>query len=103
MKIICHYSEIALKGKNRSFFEKTLVKNIRKTLNKSFLKDVKRMSGRVLISLNKKGENNIKEIENSLKNVFGIVHFSFAKLVPQDIKEIEKEAVKELKDKEFKT
>src|SRR6056297_1299227 len=101
MKIIIHYSEIALKGKNRAFFEKTLIKNIKRSLKEEYFKKVKRMSGRALIELTKKGETNKKEIKNSLKRVFGIVHFSFGKLVPQNIKDIKKQAVSELKDKEF--
>ncbi len=101
MKIIIHYSEIALKGKNRAFFEKTLIKNIKRSLKKEYFKKVKRMSGRALIELTKKGEKNKKEIKDSLKRVFGIVHFSFAKLVPQNIKDIKKQAVLELKDKKF--
>src|SRR6056297_2352678 len=101
MKIICHYSEIALKGKNRSFFENTLIQNIQKSLNNDFFKNVKRMSGRVLISLNKKGEKHKEEIIDSLKGVFGIVHFSFAKSVAQDLEKIEDEALLELKNKNF--
>ena len=33
MKIIIHYAEIALKGKNRHLFEKQLIENIKSQLN----------------------------------------------------------------------
>ena len=101
MKIICHYSEIALKGKNRPYFEKTLIKNIKKALKKGFFKNIKRMSGLILINLTKKGEKNKKEIKKALKKVFGIAYFTFAKSVSQNIKDIKKESLKQLKNKKF--
>jgi len=101
MKIICHYSEIGLKGKNRSFFEKTLAQNIKKALKKAFFKNVKRMSGRILINLSKKGESNQKEIKKRLKRVFGLANFSFAKNIPQNINSLKKNALLTLKEKNF--
>jgi len=100
--IICHYGEIALKGKNRKFFEEKLSQNIKLALGPEFF--VKRISGRVIIKL----KNNLnfeqkQEIEKKLKNTFGLVSFSFAKLCRQNIKEIKEEVVKGLKDKDFTT
>lgn len=52
--IICHYAEIGIKGGNRNYFEKKLVENIRKRLDKELpgsFENVKRISGRILIKL----------------------------------------------------
>ncbi len=101
--IICHYHEIALKGGNRSFFEKKLVQNIKKFLPKETFDFVKRISGRILIKLNERGVKKKKELESILKNIFGIVHFSFADSCKQELKEIKEKSLDLLKDKKFKT
>ena len=48
--IVVHYGEIGIKGKNRSFFEKKLVENIRWNL-KDFNLTIKRVYGRIIIDL----------------------------------------------------
>lgn len=103
MYVVCHYHEIALKGKNRKFFENKLVENIKKALPKDSFEFVKRISGRIIIKLNDVGLKNKKKIENSLKNVFGVVHFSFAEACEPKIEMIKKKAFETLKGKRFKT
>ncbi len=101
MYIICHYAEIALKGKNRKFFEEKLVENIKSAINPIFFKYVKRISGRIIIEL--KDDNpspkKLKEIRDKLSNVFGLSHFSFAKKCSQDIEDIKKEVLETLSKK----
>jgi len=99
--IICHYSEIGLKGKNRKFFEEKLIKNIKRSLNSDSYDFVKRISGRILIKI--KDKINQEEIEQSLKNIFGIAYFSFAVNCLQEIGEIKKKSFEILRDKKFKT
>jgi len=101
--IICHYHEIALKGKNRKFFENKLVENIKKSLPQGSFEFVKRISGRILVKLNDIGLKNKKRIEDSLKNIFGVVHFSFADACEPEIEIIKKKALETLKSKNFKT
>ena len=100
--VICHYSEIGLKGKNRKFFEEKLIENIKKTLPRNSYKKVKRISGRILIELIEEKVNET-QIKKSLKNVFGIAYFAFAESCEQNIEAIKKKAVKLLKPKNFKT
>ena len=90
--IICHYGEIALKGKNRKFFEETLVKNIKLVLEPAFFEFVKRISGRIIIKLTEKGIKNQKGIKQALSNIFGISYFAFAQSCKQEIQEIQKKA-----------
>lgn len=101
--VICHYSEIGLKGKNRKFFEEKLIYNIKQAIGLSDIKFAKRISGRILVKLTLKGEKNQKQIQSALKNVFGLAHFSFAAESEQTIGEMQKTAYKLIKDKEFRS
>ena len=101
--IICHYHEIALKGKNRSFFEKQLVNNIKKALPKDSFQFVKRISGRIIVKVSEKGKRQKKKIKDSLRNVFGMVYFALADISDQKIEKIKKKAEEILKGKRFKT
>jgi len=98
--VVVHYGEIALKGKNRPFFENALVKNIKLALQGLDYDSVKKISGRVLIKLNKKSD--IDKIKNKLEKVFGIEYFSFAFECRQDVKTIGSLALLNIKNKKFK-
>ena len=99
--VICHYSEIALKGGNRFFFERKLVENIKKSINSEFVLDIKKISGRILIVLS---DSVIKsEIEESLKRVFGISNFLFCIKTKPTIEDISRELTLILEKEKFKT
>ena len=49
--IVVHYSDIATKGKNRSFFERKLMQNIKNSLVDSDFDIVYRLYGRIIIEL----------------------------------------------------
>lgn len=103
MFIVCHYSEIGLKGRNRRFFEDKLVENIKRVLKPDFFEFIKRISGRILIKLTEKGAEHQREIEKSLKKVFGIAYFAFAQKTEAKIEKIQKNALQILKNEKFKT
>lgn len=89
--ILCHYGEIALKGKNRNFFEAHLIQNIKNQLDlfcPGSFEFVKKMSGGILIKLNEKGIKNETSIKDALMHTFGIANFSFATSIEQDIKKL---------------
>lgn len=94
--IICRYGELALKGKNRTYFEKRLINNIIDYLKKNKIKYSKiiRLRGRILIKTN----NNCKH----LKNIFGLTSISPAFETKPDINEIKKQALKLLKKGTFR-
>ena len=94
MYIICHYGEVGLKGRNRHFFEETLVENIKKALVSIDFEYVKRISGRIIIKLSNLDEKQKEIIVSHLKKVSGLVHFSFADSCSQDIKSIEEAVLK---------
>jgi len=86
--IIVRYSELGLKGNNRSFFEKRLVKNIRFCLKNNGLPStgVRRIRGRILVDSDEKALP-------YLKNVFGIASISHATAVPLNLEEMKKAAL----------
>ncbi len=88
--IVVRYGELALKGKNRSHFEKLLLANIRQVL-KPF-KDVKakRIQGRIIIQLN---EEKYEPIKEALTSVFGIYSFSLALKVENELDAIQQGAL----------
>ena len=95
--ILCHYGEIGLKGKNRSYFEKMLQENLRKALNRfapDTFNSIGRMYGRLIIRLNDHGQNEIESITAVLKNVCGLVYFAPAIKTVQDMETITKLAEK---------
>ncbi|MCX6815256.1 MAG: THUMP domain-containing protein, partial [Candidatus Aenigmarchaeota archaeon] len=82
---LVHYGEIALKGENRPVFEKKLVENIRSVIDKNI--GIDRLYGRIVIS------SSDESVLSTLKNVFGVVHFSPCIVVKSDMEEIKKAAL----------
>ena len=94
--ILIRFGEIFLKGKNRGYFEKTLVKNIKESLSKFDL-EVGKIPGRYIVE--KYDEDQEFEIVERLKKVPGIFSFSVAYAVPtsmENISEISKNIMSEL-------
>lgn len=104
--IICHYSEIGLKGKNRIFFERKLKENIKHALN-AFIPDsfitIKRLRGRFLIVLTKSGQDSISNIKEILTNIFGLAYFAFAYESESDLGTIKLDSLELMKRLEFNT
>lgn len=101
--VICHYSEIGLKGKNRKFFEGKLIENIKRCLDVRLYEFIKRISGRIIIKLNPRGIEKQSEIKIALKNVFGLAYFCFARKVKQNMETIKEQSLEILKEKKFST
>ena len=104
--ILCHYGEIGLKGKNRSYFEKKLQENLRKTIKRSLpdsYASVDRLYGRLIVRLNEQGQNEISTIIALLKNVCGLVYFAPAVQTAQDMGVITELAVEMMSSGDYKT
>lgn len=90
-KIIIHYDEITLKGRNRPFFERALLQNI-----KNFLQDIKhgeiyRDGGKFLINIDKKTD--LAKIKKILQRIPGISNFYFAVSEEKNLEKIKKKVV----------
>lgn len=86
-KVIIHYSEIGLKGKNKPFFEKKLISNIKENSKKNNLKiDLIKMDGsRVVVDFESEDKEKINFV---LKHTFGIKYFAFTEYVEKNLKSI---------------
>ncbi len=104
--IICHYSEIGLKGKNRIFFERKLKENIKHALN-TFKPDsfviILRLRGRFLIKLTESGQESTSSIKEILTNIFGLAYFALAYKSESDLNTIKEDSVELMKRLEFNT
>ncbi|MFH0752038.1 MAG: tRNA uracil 4-sulfurtransferase ThiI [archaeon] len=96
--VVVHYAEIALKGNNRSTFEKLLIDNIRKKVD---AESVKRDDGQITINLNEGFD--YEKVKTSLKKIPGIAYFSFARSCDSELEVLKKEVVDFIKDEDFST
>lgn len=72
--ILCHYHEIALKKKNRLFFENLLCRNIQEALRGLPFESVHRLFGRVVVALSP--DSPAPDLVKRLRHVFGIASYS---------------------------
>jgi tRNA uracil 4-sulfurtransferase len=80
---IVHYHELALKGRNRDYFERQLIGNIRTALKDLSVTRIESLRGRVRIVLPEQvSEHSVKD---RLSSVFGIANFSVAQAVPLNL------------------
>lgn len=81
---VVHYSEVALKGKNRPEFVRVLRRNIARTLS-SFHPEVESREGRLFVTLDAEPA----EVNLGLSKVFGVAWFARAEIVDADYGKIE--------------
>jgi adenylyl- and sulfurtransferase ThiI len=86
--ILLRYGEIFLKGKNRNYFEKKLVENIKKI---AAVKKIKKLRSRFVVDFFKSHSN--------LRKVFGLTSYSPSFRVEKDIMAIKKKALEMLDEK----
>ena len=99
--LIAHYHEIGLKGRNRQYFEETLVRNLRRALKGTGYKQVHRNYGRILIELNDGA--NTEEIIDRARRIFGIAYIGAGVQVSPDLDEIKDVALGLLQAESFET
>jgi thiamine biosynthesis protein ThiI len=96
-----HYAEIGLKGKNRVFFEKRLVNNIKLALRGTEYAEVERLHDRILVHL---GQNaDITEVKRRLRQVMGIAHFELSSRTERDITAIKEVALRHIQDVSYES
>lgn len=100
MFVVVHYSEIGTKGKNRIFFEKKLVENLKKALDKNLI-EIYRRYGRIVCEL--KENSDMKKIIIIIKRVPGVYSFLFCQKSFLDLGEMKKVSLEILKNKDFES
>jgi len=81
--VVAHYHEVGLKGRNRSFFERRLVENIRLALRDTGYAKVRSIPGRILIELTESAD--LDRITAALGRTFGLSSYSPAVSAPADM------------------
>ncbi|GAB4177728.1 MAG: tRNA 4-thiouridine(8) synthase ThiI [Geothermobacteraceae bacterium] len=98
-RIVIHYSEIAIKGKNRAYFENALVKRIRQAV--AGRAQVYKRYGRV-VCVPEAGAD-LEKIRDNLTRVPGIAHFSIGLAADKDVEAIKEKAAQLLEKAPFET
>jgi thiamine biosynthesis protein ThiI len=80
---IVHYHELALKGRNREFFERQLIGNIRTAMKDLAATRIESLRGRLRVILPEHVSDHI--VKERLATVFGIANFSLAHAVPLNL------------------
>ncbi|PNU18787.1 tRNA 4-thiouridine(8) synthase ThiI [Geothermobacter hydrogeniphilus] len=96
-RIIIHYSEIGIKGKNRSFFENQLVRRIKQALGEQAR--VHKRYGRIVCV--PEPDADAARISDALRRVPGIAHFSMGCAAEKDLEAIREKAVGMLSEMDF--
>ena len=98
---VCHYHEIALKGKNRSFFERKLIANIKKALSSLPYRSVRLWSRRVVVEL--KEDSPVSEMRERLGRVFGIANYASGWIVSSALADLQTAAWELIQDREYES
>jgi thiamine biosynthesis protein ThiI len=80
---IIHYHELALKGRNRDFFERQLISNIRTALKDFGGTRIESLRGRLRVILPRHLSDAV--VKERLSTVFGTANFLLAHAVPLDL------------------
>ncbi len=91
---IIHYHELALKGRNRDFFEQQLLRNIRRALKDLHVKGVDALQGRMRVRLPDDLPDHI--VRERLARIFGIANFFVTEAVPLNLSHPDLEPIKEM-------
>lgn len=89
---VIHYSEIGLKGRNRPFFERKLVENVKRVLRGVLDVRIERLQGRLVFPID---NADLQRVVESMKSVFGISWFAFASVSEPTIDSIKKTVLEE--------
>jgi tRNA uracil 4-sulfurtransferase len=96
--IVVHYKELALKGKNRPWFIRLLVRNLKTALAGLHVASIKSRMGRIELELGAGAPPD--QVRERLRLVFGIANFSYANRGPHDFAALAAAIVEDLGDRQ---
>jgi thiamine biosynthesis protein ThiI len=97
-RVVVHYKELALKGKNRPWFIQLLVRNLKVALAGLHVTTVRSIMGRIELELG--DDTPWDELRARLSRVFGIANFSYANRGPHDFAALAAAILDDLGDRE---
>ncbi|MEZ5285937.1 MAG: tRNA uracil 4-sulfurtransferase ThiI [Vicinamibacterales bacterium] len=86
VSVLIRYQELALKGRNRPWFQRHLIRHLRRALAGLGVREVRVPMGRIELVLNAGAP--LPEIRARLRHVFGIANFSLATRTEPDVDRI---------------
>ena len=98
--VVVHYHEIGLKGRNRGFFERSLVRNLRASLEGCGHDGVEVLSGRLLIHTSGVA---VPALLARVGRVFGVASYAPSAVTPSAIPAIKDAALSLLTGRPFRT
>src|SRR5579871_3119177 len=96
--IVIHYKELALKGRNRPWFIKLLVRNLKTALAGLHVPAVRSLMGRIEVEV--APESPVDEVRARIRRVFGIANFSYASRGPHDFGRLADAILRDLGDRQ---
>lgn len=103
---IVHYHELALKGRNREYFEHCLIRNIRTALKDVGVRQVENLHSRIRVRLPLEVPSEI--VRDRLRRVCGIANFSLGRVIPlhlsnPNVDDLATAAIEEIRSHSFST
>jgi thiamine biosynthesis protein ThiI len=98
--VVVHYHEIGLKGRNRGFFERRLVDNLRGALRPFSDVDVEVMNGRLLVRTQAAASDDLLD---AVVRTFGVAFAAPCAVVASDVTEMTGAALSLLSTRTFRT
>lgn len=96
---IVHYHELALKGRNRDFFEQRLVRNIRLALKDLNIRRIESLQGRIRVTIPEGVAPDV--ITERLRRICGVSNFLLSESVPLDLKEPDLSMIKQVAQRQL--
>jgi tRNA uracil 4-sulfurtransferase len=98
-RLVAHYHEIGLKGRNRDFFEDALTRNLKRALRGTGYKRVRHAFGRVTVDLYP--DSRTSEAFERAARVFGVAYVGLGRRVDPDLEQIGQVAVDLMQQEPF--
>ena len=95
--IVIHYKELMLKGRNRPWFVKILVRNLKTALADLDIRSVRSVMGRIEIDLG--AATSWEAVRERVGHIFGIANFSYASRAPYDFQTLASAILGDLGDR----
>jgi thiamine biosynthesis protein ThiI len=96
--VVIHYKELALKGRNRPWFIKILIRNLRTALADLDIRSIRSVMGRIEVDLG--GSTSWDAVRERIRHVFGIANFSYAARASHDFDALAAAILKDLGEKD---
>ena len=96
--VVIHYKELALKGRNRPWFVKILIRNLRTALADFDIRSIRSVMGRIEVDLG--AATSWDAVSDRVRRVFGIANYSRAARAPHDFDALAAAILSDLGDRD---